>query len=228
MAVTLGPVTFDEAHTTVSEKLDEVGGRNEREVTISGMIVGQNTVAAIESQIDAILDAASVEDFSAELNLRSGRRLFVRRKTFKREVQGAALVGAFTVELEAKDTFEESTALTTVNWIVTASGQTKAAASAGTVYAKPKFSLVATGTIVDPAISDGTRTLAYSGTVQDGETLELDMAASTATLEGVDVLPYTSGRFPRISPEGTTLTYTDGAASTHTAQITVTYRDRWW
>ena len=82
MAITLGPVTFDDAHTTAKEKLEEVGGRNERRVTVSGAIVGQNTVAAIEAQLDAILDAASVEDFSAELSLRSGRRLFVRRNEF--------------------------------------------------------------------------------------------------------------------------------------------------
>ena len=228
MAITLGPVTFDDAHTTVRDKLEEVGGRNQRRITVSGAIVGQSTVSAIEAQIDAILDAASVEDFSAELSLRSGRRLFVRRNEFSREVQSEALAGAFTLELEAKDPFEESTSITTVNWTVTASGQTQAASSAGTVYAKPKISLVATGTIIDPSFSDGTRTLAYSGTVQDSETLVLDAATASATLEGSDVTPYTSGVFPRISPEGVTLTYTDDAGSSHTAQVTITYRDRWW
>jgi len=228
VAITLGAVVFDEAHTTVREKLEEVGGRNERAITVSGAIVGLSTVAAIEAQLDAILDAASVEDFSVELSLRDGRRLFVRRNEFSREVQGEALVGAFTLELEAKDTFEESTSLTTVNWTVTASGQTQAAASTGTASAKPKFSLVATGTIIDPAFSDGTRTISYSGTVQNTETLVFDVATATATLEGVDVTPYTSGLFPKISPEAVTLTYTDDAASSHTAQVTVTYYDRWW
>ncbi len=228
MAITLGPVTFDDAHTTVREKLEEVGGRNERSIVVSGAIVGQSSVSAIEAQIDAILDAASVEDFSAELSLRSGRRLFVRRNQFSREVQSEALVGAFTLELEARDTFEESTSITTVNWTVTASGETQAASSAGTVYANPKISLLATGTIVDPSFSDGSRTISFSGTVQDGETLVLDAATVSATLEGSDVTPYTSGLFPRISPEGVTLTYVDDAGSSHTAQVTVTYRDRWW
>ena len=228
MAITLGPVTFDDAHTKVREKLDEVGGRNERRIIVSGAIVGQSTVSAIETQIDAILDAASIEDFSAELSLRSGRRLFVRRNEFSREVQSEALVGAFTLQLEAKDTFEESTSISTVNWTVTASGQTQAASSAGTAYAKPKFSLVATGTIIDPSFGDGTRTISFSGTVQDGETLVLDAATASAALEGSDVTPYTSGVFPRISPEGVTLTYVDDAGSSHTAQVTVTYRDRWW
>lgn len=228
MSVTLGPITFDDAYTTVSDKLEEVGGRNERRIKVSGMIVGQNAVAAIESQIDAILDAASAEDYSAELSLRSGRRLWVRRNEFSREVKSESLVGAFTLELEAKDTFEESTSLTTVNWTITASGQTQAASSSGTVYAKPKLSLVASGTIVDPIFSDGTRTLSFSGTVQDSETLVLDAETSSAALEGVDVTPYTSGLFPQISPAGTTLTYTDDAGSSHTAQVTVTYRDRYW
>jgi len=228
MAVTLGPITFDEAYTSVAEKLEEVGGRNERTITLSGMIAGHNTVAAIESDIDDILDAASVEDYTAELSLRAGRRLWVRRNEFTREVKAESLVGAFTLELAAKDAFEESSALTTVNWTITASGQTQAASSSGSVYAKPKFSLVATGTIIDPAFSDGTRTLSFSGTVADTETLVFDAVTSAATLEGTDVTPYTSGLFPQVDPAGTTLTYTDDAGSSHTAQVTVTYRDRYW
>lgn len=228
MSVTLGPITFDEAYTTISDELEEVGGRNERRIKVSGMIVSQNTVAAIESQIDAILDAASLEDYSGELSLRAGRRLWVRRNEFSREVKSESLVGAFTLELEAKDTFEESISLTTVNWTITASGQTQAASSSGTAYAKPKISLVATGTLINPTFSDGTRTLSFSGTVQDSETLVLDAGVSSATLEGADVTPYTTGLFPQISPEGTTLTYTDDAGSSHTAQATVTYRDRYW
>ena len=75
---------------------------------------------------------------------------------------------------------------------------------------------------------DGTRTLAYSGTVADGESLVLDSAAGTASLNGQDVTPYTSGVFPRVAPEGTTLTYVDDATSSHTASVTVAFRDRWW
>lgn len=228
MAMTLGSVTFDETHTAVHEKLEEVGGRNERQVTISGVIVDENTVADIESRLDAILDAASAEAFSAELGLRTGRRLFVRRDAFTREVRGDELTGAFTLELIARDPFEESSAVTTVNWTVSASGATQAATSAGNVYACPAITLVATGTIVNPSFGDGTRTLSFSGTVLDGETLVLDAGQNVATLEGADVMPYTSGEFPRVSPEGTTLTYVDDASSTHTATVTITYRDRWW
>ncbi len=228
MAITLGSVTFDEAHTMVQEKQEEVGGGNERAITISGMIVGESSVAAIVAQLDAILDAASVGDYGAELSLRAGRRLFVQRETFEQEVSAKPLGGSFTLTLKAKDAIEESTTLTTVNWGISASGATQAATANGNVFSEPKITLVATGTVVNPSFGDGTRTLSYSGTVADGETLVFDGAGRVVTLEGVDVTPYTTGLFPRVSPEGTTLTYTDDAASSHTATVTVVFRDRWW
>ena len=123
---------------------------------------------------------------------------------------------------------QTSCAETSTNWPVTASGATLNQTAAGNVYAEPKITLVATGAVVNPTFSDGTRTIAYSGTIADGESLIFAAAARTATLEGVDIIPYTSGVFPRISPEGTVLTYTDDASSSHTATVTVAFRDRWW
>lgn len=228
MATTLGPVTFDETQTTVREKQEEVGGRNERAVTVSGVITDCASVAEIEADLDAIIDAASVEEYTAALSLRDGRRLWVRREGFMREIKGEALVGSFKLDLAARDPFEESVAETAIVWNVSASGAEQAAASAGNVYAKPVIEIVATGDVVDPRISDGKRTISYSGVVQDGETLVFDAMVGMVTLEGVDVTPYTSGVFPRIAPEGTTLTYTDDAASSHTAAVTVRFRDRWW
>ena len=228
MTITLGSLAFEEPHTTVLEKHEEVGGRNQRVITLSGVITGESTVTAIESKLDGILDEASVEDFSVELSLRPGRRLFVRRNKFERDVSRDSLVGTFTLELGAKSPFEESTSETAVNWPVTASGATKAATAGGTVYSIPTITLVASGSIVNPSFSDGTRTISYSGTVADGETLVFDAAARLALLDGADVTPYTAGLFPRILPEGTTLTYTDDAASSHTATVTISFRDRWW
>lgn len=228
MAITLGSLTFDESRTTISEAHEEVGGRNERAIVIKGVIVGKTSVAAIHAELDAILDTASVEDYTVELSLRAGRRLLVRRNAFFREVSGESLVGSFTLELGARNAFEEATAETSANWPVTASGATLNRTAAGNVYAEPKITLVASGAVVNPAFSDGTRTISYSGTVADGETLVFDGSARVATLEGVDVTPYTSGVFPRVSPEGTVLTYIDDASSSHTATVTVAFRDRWW
>lgn len=228
MPITLGNVTFDEANTTVREKLEEVGGRNERRITLTGLVLGESAVADIEARLDAMLDAASLEDYSGVLSLRAGRRLLVRRDAFKRELRPEELVGAFTLDLSARDPFEESIAETLLNWTIAVSGATLAAAALGTMDARPVITLVATGTLIDPALSDGARTMAFSGTVQDGESLVFDAPAGKVMLEGADVTPYTTGDFPRIAPEGTTLSFTDATSSSHTATATVRFRSRWW
>ena len=228
MPIILGALTLDENQTAASEKLEEVGGRDERVITLKGVITGLADVAAIEAALDGLNDAASVEEYSATLSLRTGRRFLVRRNAFTREIDAAKQVGAFTLELHARPPFEESDSETALVWAIAASGATAEPDTAGTAEALPRIELTAIGEVVNPAISDGTNTIAYAGIVGDGETLVFDAATRTAVLEGVDVTPYTTGDFPRITPDGATLTYTDDASSTHTAAATIYYRDRWW
>lgn len=228
MAITLGSLTFDEPHTTFEEQYEEVAGKDERVVIVKGLIAGGSTLAAVESKLDAVLDAASVGGFVAELSLRAGRRLFVRRDAFERRVLRERMCGAFTLTLRAQNPFEESTTETQTPWNFSVSGATLNVGSSGNVEANAAISLVATGTIVDPSFSDGVRTMAYSGSVADGETLVFDGVSRRVTLEGDDVTPYAAGEFPRIDPAGTTLTFTDDASSSHTASATVAFRDRWW
>ncbi len=228
MPITLGSLVFDEANTTFREKLEEVGGRNERHITLSGLILGESSVAALEARLDAMLDAASLEDYSGVLSLRTGRRLFVRRDSFKRELRPEELVGAFTLELAARDPSEEAAAETLINWNIAASGATTNVSSGGTADARPIIALTATGTLIDPALSDGVHTMSFSGTVSIGAVLTLDAAAGKVLLGATDVTPYTTGQFPRITPEGTTLTYTDAVASSHAATAAIRFRDRWW
>lgn len=228
MAVTLGAIIFDPDSTAVRETHDEVGGRRERVIEISGIVAGVPDETAIHDTLDAILNAASVDDYGAELSVRPGRRMFVRRSEFVRNVAARALTGAFVLKLAARDPFEESTALHSVAWPITASGATLELTTAGNAPARPVIRLTATDTIVNPAFSDGTRILSYSGTLSAGDELVFDGASASATLNGGDVLPYVSGEFPELSPGGTTLTYSDDATSTHNASVTVEYRDRWW
>jgi len=228
MAVTLGSVTFDEANTAVREKLEEVGGRNERRVTLTGLVLGESTAAAIDARLDAILDAASLEDYSGVLSLRAGRRLLVRRDAFKRELRPDELIGAFTLELAARDPFEESSAETVLNWSIAASGATLSVTPLGTTDARPVITLTASGTLIDPVLSDGVRSMAFAGSVGSGEALVFDARTGRVILAGVDVTPYTTGEFPRLAPEGAILTYTDAVASSHAAAATVRFRSRWW
>ena len=227
MAMTLGAVTFDEAYTTAQETYDEVGGRDERVITLSGLILGETTVVGVEARLDAVLDAASDADY-AELSVRDGRVMQVRRESFKRTLNRAEKTGSFELVLAARDPYEYAETETTVSWPVSASGVTLLVSPGGNVYAQPAIALSASGTVVAPTFSDGTRSIGYTGSVADGSALLFDAAAGTVVLDGADVTPYCVGDFPRLDPGGTTLTYTDDTASSHTASVTVKYRDRWW
>jgi hypothetical protein len=228
VAITLGSITFDPTHTTIREKHEEVGGRDARRIVISGLIIGKESTEEIEAALDAILAAASDEDHETELSLRSGRRLWVQRVAFTREVSKDGLAGSFVLDLDAKDPFEESTATRSVSWSITASGGTKSVAGGGNAFSALTITLVAEGNVVCPSFSNGTQKLTYQGTVQDGKTLVLDGGARAATLEGEDVTPYMEGVFPQIPAGGCVLTYEDDPGSSHRASVTLTIRDRWW
>lgn len=228
MSITLGTISFDETHTTVREQYEEVGGRDGRRIEISGLVTGMRSVANIEARLDAILDAASQETFDAALSVRSGRQMFVRRAKFSREILRPRLVGTFSLVLEAKDPFEESIAATSIDWSVTTSGAAFPVSAGGNACSFPVITLVASGQVVAPGFSDGTRSLAYGGSVGNGKTLVFDAAAGKVWLDSVDVTPYTEGVFPRIQPEGTVLAYSDAEDSSHTASVNVSFHDRWW
>lgn len=228
MAIELNGVFFDPQHTAVEEKLEEVGGRNARSVVIRGLIVGASAIAEIESVLDAILEAASVDDYNAPLSLRESRRLWVRREAFTREIDGARLVGSFNLKLAARVPFEESETLHSEPWTIAESGAEIVLSSAGNLFAQPVVTLVPADTLVRPALTDGSRTMVYDGTVAAGRTLVFDAPNGRVNLDGDDVTPYTEGEFPRIGPSETTLVSTGESPETHAASATVAFRDRWW
>ena len=228
MAIKLNSYIFDPENTSVRDRMEEVGGKDERKFVLSGLIVAKSSVEEVESELDLIVDEASKPNYGAKLSLRDDREFAVERERFERKVGEEELIGAFELELRAKDPFEYATDETTDTWNVTASGQTKEVTAGGNVYSKPRLTLTASGDVVNPSISDGTRTITYTGTVADGEVLVFDADAGTVTLEDEDVIPYTTGEFPQISPEGTTLEYVDDESSSHTATVGIVFRDRWW
>ncbi len=228
MAITLGEVTFDEAHTTVKEEIAEVGGRDERIITVSGLVLDQRSPGALDAALDDIAAACSTVDYTAFLSVRAGRRFRVRRNEFKREVDRNALVGAFTLVVAAGDPREESVDETRVDWEPEASGAAREFMTQGNTDTGVTLTLTAAGDVATPAFSDGTRTITYDGIVPDAGELVIDGEARTATLNGEDVTPYTAGLFPRIAPGGTTLIYTANPSGGQAARIAVAYRDRWW
>lgn len=227
MPITLNGLAFDETHTAVREKYEEVGGRDARVVTLTGLVVNEPSLAGIETRLDAVLAAASEEEGSAELSLRPGRRLWVKRAAFTREVVRDRRVGTFELRLEAREPCEESVVLHSEPWDVAFSGSTLLVTPSGNAPAPATLTLVANGPIVNPSFTDGERVIAYAGSLAAGQTLSFDGAGERVTLDGEDVTPYASGLFPRLAPGGTTLAYTDDPAGGHAAAVTVAYRDRW-
>jgi len=228
MAIVLSTITFDELHTSAREKHEEVGGRDGRRIEISGVIAGEQTLAGVEAKLDAILEAASSEDYVAALSLRPERRLWVRRVQFSRDVSPSTRVGSFVLVVEAKSPFEESIEAQTLQWTITTQEAALAVTTEGNASGLPLISITASGTIVNPSINAGARGILFCGTIQNGETLLLDSVTGRATLEGQDVTSYTLGLFPRVMPEGTTFQWQDSPDSSHQANVTITFRDRWW
>jgi len=227
VGITLGNISFDESVTSACERHEEIGGRNARQIELNGLISGHST-AQVETALDAILGAAADEECMTPLCLRPGRQLLVRRVKFKRDVSRTGLTGSFMLLLEAQNPFEESVSEHVLTWSIESSGEELVLSGAGTAPSFPVISLLATRTLVGPSFGDGTRTISYSGTVDEGHTLVFDGVAGVVTLDGIDVTPYTSGLFPQVAAGEGLLRYADDAVSSHSGVAEVRFRDRWW
>lgn len=227
MNIQLGDYVFDAATTTATGRHEETGGRDARNIQISGLIATRGTLEEVEADLDAILEAASASEAVA-LTLRPGRVLHVRRTAFKRVIAQDPLVGSFQLSLEAVDPFERSIVETEFPWEILESGSVLELSTQGNACALPILTLTASGVLTAPCIDDGERSLCYPGVLTPGQVLVFDAVNNRATLDAEDVTPYTTGAFPRIPPGGALFTYTDDLLSDHTADAVIRFHDRWW
>jgi len=227
MQTKLGQHTFDPARTTAIENFEEIGGRTTRTVRLQGVLEHLESRAALEAALDAVLAAAPASG-QTPLSLRLGRRLLVRRTGFRREVMREPLVGAFRLDLEAVQPREEAETLSEDTWYFASSGATHLFHTSGNTPAAPVLALTASGTVIEPALSDGTRILQYDGVLEHGDVLVVDGPERRVTKNGADVTPYTTGLFLRIAPPETLFTYTDAPDSSHAGVIEASWRDLWW
>lgn len=227
MAISVGAYTFDAGTTVVREAFEAVGGKQTRAIQITGVLRGLADLAALNAALDDVLNAAS-EETPVYVSLREGRRLLARREGFSREVNARAPAGQFTLDLRAEAALEESDTVHTVAWSTAVSGAEIAVSNAGNAAAPVVVTLNALGTILEPRMSDGTRSLRYGGAVEAGSALVMDGGAGRVTLNGEDITPYTDGDFPVVLPGASVLTYTDHDTSSHQIDGEVAFRDRWW
>lgn len=227
MTIQLGSIALDPRTTGVREQLEEVGGRRERRITLSGIIESFADTDGVEAQLDAILAEASREAFDCPLSIRPGRRLWVRRDQFTREVTLWPVTGSFTLQLHARDPFEESEEESSEFSAFSELPLAIPLEIGGNAPAPLRITLEATAEIAAPSFSDGIRTIAYDGLVLPGHTLIVDGPGRRVWLEGEDITPYMQGLFPRPAPGSAAVTVdADGGASA--GSVTVAWRDRWW
>ena len=226
--IKLNDYNFDEDYTTVTEKLREVGGSDSREFRISGLVVGKTTLSEIEAELDQILEEASKGDSQVFLQLRVGRGFNCERDRFERGVLEQERIGCFVLWLLARDPHEYSESENTGQWVVTESGAQKQLSASGNVFSLPVLEITAGGTLVEPCVSDGERSMKYVGQMVEGDELVINCAERSVVLNGEEVLPYTEGEFLRLEPGGTTFVYADGEGSSHSCTIDIKWYDRWW
>lgn len=228
MAIQLGDYAFDAVRTAVSEKYEEAGGRDARVIQLQGLIEGKGDHAAVELELDRILAAASGTAADTALSLRPGRRLWVRRTGFKREIMRDTPAASFVLRLEAPDPFEESESRFESEWNIATSGAVLPLMNAGNAATPLLITLAALNELVHPAFRNGDRGMVYQGVLSAGDDLIFDGEAKAVWLNGEDVTPYTTGRFPWAAPGASSLIYEDAEESSHQAQAVVSFRGRWW
>lgn len=229
MVIKIGSVSLDERHAVVRETYEEVGGRDARQVEISGLVLGEHSAEDIEARLDTLMRAASDNGGQTELVLRAGRRVLGRRVKCVRELSRETNTGRYSLVFEARDPFDESVTATTVSWQISQRGTDMSLVYGGNLAAPLVVSLLAFEDVVNPAFSDSRATISYVGTVAQGERIVFDGRTKQAWLEGVEVTAYLCGAWPQIHPGGSPLTYTDGGTGiSDVGEATVSYRARWW
>jgi Siphovirus-type tail component, C-terminal domain len=225
----IGDYTFDESATRIVSDLRMVEKRLRREISIVGMLEGFVSASALYSEMEAL--EKEIEKFAVgevTLSLVSGRFLNGKILRHRKTVDEAQRVASFRLILLSEDRFERSIEFHQETLIITASGNDIEVENAGSADSLPTLTLTATGELVDPAISDGTNTLSWSGTLSAGDTLVLDCDAHRAIKNGSEnVLASMSGQWPTLPPGETTLTYSDDISSSHSASLVVGYYDFW-
>lgn len=226
MAITLGSYTFDEARTEAVQWIEEVGGREQRRVTLSGIVEGDSLADSVAARMLDVAAACSPDSYETPLYLRPERRLMVRRIAYKQTITGNPPLGSFEITLEAADRFEESVYVSQVTAYGAIDGVTRDLENQGAAPAPLTIQITPRDPILNPRVSDGVRTIAYEGTLPAGSVLVLDGESAAAHRDGEEAMPFVTGLFPLVAPAMTTVTfYADDASA---ADVQYTFRQRWW
>ncbi len=229
MRVQVGEYTFPAERTFVNTATREVLSRVRKDVEIISLLTHPHCGEALQAEVETLeREFEKLDRREAHLSLHEGRYYSGWRRDLQIKVRKENRVASVRAHVLTDDRFERSIEEHVQQVNILQDEVSFDVEQAGNGLAFPSFLITAVGTVVNPQISDGTRTILYEGSFGAGQTLYLDSESRTAVKNGSEnVLAAVSGEFPRLSPGVTTLTYRDGPVSAHDAQLEVWYRDLW-
>lgn len=225
----VGDFTFPERRTVVTVRTREVLSRVRREIEIVSLFCSYASLSQLESDLEML--EGELERFDrreAGLRLHPGRYLMGWRRDWQKLIEPQARAASIRLLALTDDRFERSIEEHILNVSISHQNQTTQVSHTGNGWAFPRCSITATGTLINPSFSDGSRTLTCTVQLSPGETLAIDSDRRSALKNGTtNVLSQTLGEFPLLEPGGGELVYADDAASSHLGNLEIRYRDLW-
>ncbi len=225
----VGDFTFPERRTVVTVRTREVLSRVRREIEIVSLFCSYASLSQLESDLEML--EGELERFDrreAGLSLHPGRYLMGWRRDWQKLIEPQARAASIRLLALTDDRFERSIEEHVLNVSVAQQSQATPVSHAGNGWAFPQCSIAATGTLINPSFSDGSRTLTCNVQLSPGETLQIDSDRRSVLKNGTaNVLSQTLGEFPLLEPGGGELVYADDAASSHLGSLEIRYRDLW-
>jgi hypothetical protein len=227
--VSIGNYVLPEDATAVRVRTREVLSRVRKEIEINTILRGYGSLEELEQDLEALEgELEKLDRREVMLSLQEGRFYQGWRKDCRRMVEPKHCVAALDMLILTDDRFERSLVEHHRALTIAASGCGLLIEQAGNGEAFIRARLTASGDLVRPRLSDGTRVLIYEGDLAAGEQLVIDGQAGTVRDgDGVNRLHSITGDFPMLSPGENLLVYEDAASSSHSGLLEVWYRDLW-
>ena len=222
--------TFEFPLTTlVDERTELVLGRIRKVVKVTLVLEKFSDKSAYEAALSDLEEQVEKLDRGqADLSIHPGRFLSGRRRKWGLVRQDNHCMAVAFLEFLAEDRFERSETENTQSFSVTQSPQSFNLNAGGNWNALPVLELTANASLSDPSFSDGTRTLSIDTDLVTGDQLVIDSESRTVSKNGTEnLLGQTTGDFPELTPNASSLDYSDNTAGNPSGTLKVTWRDRW-
>ena len=217
---------FSPAEIGIIDRIEQDAAGPVRRITCSGLIRPAWLCTPPPARMDALAASLLTGTSPVPLSFRPGRRLWARTRRLIRKLRPEG--AAFRIEFDTLDPCEEDTNLSTVDWSVSAWGDTLTVEVPGTAPAPFTFRVTARGTLEAPTLSDGVRAIHWMGAMDPGDVLELNGLSRSARLNGAPADSLLAGDWPLAGSGSTPLRFEDDVDSDHLADIRVSWRNRWW